>query len=191
MMTKNKTLKKRVNPFGKNGLRKLGFLLTFSILGCVTVHVNFPESAVQRAADDFVRDIYKGTTEVAGANTPSAEEEAAEVKKTVLKAKTPSKSKKSGKLPASNHPKKNNNDSSRVEPTRSIFNFFIRSAYADGLKFSSSAAKKLQEKMKARAPEILALQKAGVVCESSDGKLKAINLAKAKDPAHEIGRAHV
>lgn len=34
---------------------------------CITVNVNFPESAVQRAADDFVRDLYKDDTKAAPA----------------------------------------------------------------------------------------------------------------------------
>ena len=35
-------------------------LLTISFLSsCVTVNVNFPESAVQKASDDYVRDLYR------------------------------------------------------------------------------------------------------------------------------------
>ena len=41
--------------FLKKGLMLLGVAAAF---GCITVNVNFPESAVQRAADDFVKDIY-------------------------------------------------------------------------------------------------------------------------------------
>jgi len=41
----------------------LAFLLSFSLLAafaaCVTVHVNFPESAVQKATDEYVRELYK------------------------------------------------------------------------------------------------------------------------------------
>jgi uncharacterized protein YdbL (DUF1318 family) len=39
----------------------LALLITVSaiIVGCVTVNVNFPESAVQKASDDYVRDIYR------------------------------------------------------------------------------------------------------------------------------------
>jgi uncharacterized protein YdbL (DUF1318 family) len=29
------------------------------VVGCVTVNVNFPESAVQKASDDYVRDLYR------------------------------------------------------------------------------------------------------------------------------------
>src|SRR3954470_20952661 len=34
-------------------------LLSFSFAACVTVNVNFPESAVQKATDDYVRDLYR------------------------------------------------------------------------------------------------------------------------------------
>lgn len=34
-------------------------LLGVALAACVTVNVNFPESVVQRAADDYVRDLYK------------------------------------------------------------------------------------------------------------------------------------
>ncbi len=37
------------------------FILFF--LGCVTVNVNFPEGAVQRAADDYVKELYKARQE--------------------------------------------------------------------------------------------------------------------------------
>ena len=34
-------------------------LLLFTGLACVTVHVTFPESAVQKATDDYVRELYR------------------------------------------------------------------------------------------------------------------------------------
>lgn len=34
-------------------------LISSAVVGCVTVNVNFPESAVQKASDDYVRDIYR------------------------------------------------------------------------------------------------------------------------------------
>ena len=43
-----------------NRLRAMGIAFgIFFIASCITVNVNFPESAVQRAADDFVRDLYQ------------------------------------------------------------------------------------------------------------------------------------
>ena len=41
-------------------LRMLGVATLLTTLGaCVTVNVNFPESAVQKATDDYVRDLYR------------------------------------------------------------------------------------------------------------------------------------
>jgi uncharacterized protein YdbL (DUF1318 family) len=47
-------------------------LIAFSgVSGCVTVNVNFPESAAQRATDDYVKDLYR-TRERRGAGNGSA-----------------------------------------------------------------------------------------------------------------------
>ena len=53
-------------------------LLGMSTAACVTVNVNLPEGAVQRAADDYVRELYKakerskGTPEAAPSAKPAA-----------------------------------------------------------------------------------------------------------------------
>lgn len=56
-MTRNRRpqqTQSRASHFGK-----FAILIAFAfILSCVTVNVNFPESAVERAADDFVKDLY-------------------------------------------------------------------------------------------------------------------------------------
>jgi uncharacterized protein YdbL (DUF1318 family) len=39
----------------------LSSVLFFLLAGCITVNVYFPESAVQKAADDFVNDLYRET----------------------------------------------------------------------------------------------------------------------------------
>ena len=55
----------------------LCFSLSFAIItGCVTVNVNFPESAVQKASDDFVGDLYRTkeqgkSTNLKGSPTPT------------------------------------------------------------------------------------------------------------------------
>lgn len=46
--------------------RSISFLTIFSLMffiSCVTVNVNFPEGAVQRAADDYVSELYKAKAE--------------------------------------------------------------------------------------------------------------------------------
>src|SRR5579872_4764189 len=57
---KNQTIR-LVNPFGKPIGKILAITIATLVTSCITVNVNFPESAVQRAADDFVQDLYKGT----------------------------------------------------------------------------------------------------------------------------------
>lgn len=55
---KQTTVPNIAQRFGRTG-RKVFFLLGIIVVfGCITVNVNFPESAVQRAADDFVDDLY-------------------------------------------------------------------------------------------------------------------------------------
>lgn len=46
---------------------------------CVTVNVNFPESAVQKATDDYVRDLYRAKEK--GKAAPSSEQSAAPASK--------------------------------------------------------------------------------------------------------------
>jgi len=51
----------------------ISFLVLFglTLAGCVTVNVNFPESAVQKASDDYVRDLYR-TKEQGHLTTPTS-----------------------------------------------------------------------------------------------------------------------
>jgi uncharacterized protein YdbL (DUF1318 family) len=53
----------------------LASLLCFSLLAaigaCVTVNVNFPESAVQKATDEYVRELYKARDRKTPAGQPS------------------------------------------------------------------------------------------------------------------------
>jgi uncharacterized protein YdbL (DUF1318 family) len=62
-----KTLKSHATRLNFN-LLALVLALTFAS-GCVTVNVNFPESAVQKASDDYVRDLYR-TKEQSKSTTP-------------------------------------------------------------------------------------------------------------------------
>ena len=65
----------KTNPKMPVNLRKfksgLVFVLLTLVVGCVTVNVNFPEGAVQKASDDYVRDLYR-TKEQSKAPTPKA-----------------------------------------------------------------------------------------------------------------------
>jgi uncharacterized protein YdbL (DUF1318 family) len=47
----------------------LQIIILLILSSCITVNVNFPESAVQRAADDFVRELYQKTEETKPSNS--------------------------------------------------------------------------------------------------------------------------
>ncbi|MBX9765723.1 MAG: YdbL family protein [Bdellovibrionales bacterium] len=52
--------------------QKTTAILTLAILtSCVTVNVNFPEGAVQKAADDYVRELYKSKQKTTPEGKPS------------------------------------------------------------------------------------------------------------------------
>lgn len=54
-------------------LGKLATLVAFALAtSCVTVNVNFPETAVQRASDDFVHDLYKEKDKTEVESEPSS-----------------------------------------------------------------------------------------------------------------------
>lgn len=162
----------------KNNLnaRRFGSALTFAsialIVSCVTVNVNFPESAVQRAADDFVQDLYKGTTSVADTNSKDAASDAAAMKKSVKK--------KSGKTPAAESTKK---------PTSFRFEIFS-SAYAidvsSEVKNDTPKALELKQKMRSRIEVLNSWKQKGVVCETMQGVLKLAAPAKAGDDAAKV-----
>jgi len=48
------------------------FGVTAAVASCVTVNVNFPESAVQQATDDYVRDLYRAKSKGGKIEDPSA-----------------------------------------------------------------------------------------------------------------------
>ena len=58
-----------------SGIAAAGLILMALIAGpvaCVTVNVNFPESAVQKETDDFVRDLYRAKEKGKASPAPSA-----------------------------------------------------------------------------------------------------------------------
>lgn len=142
------------------------------ITSCVTVNVNFPESAVQRAADDFVQDLYKGTTAVADADAKGTASDAAAMKKSMKK--------KSGKVPAAESVKK---------PTSFRLELFS-SAYAVDIdarvKTDSPQALELKQKMRSRIESINVWKQKGVVCETMQGVLKLAAPTKAGGDAAKV-----
>jgi hypothetical protein len=149
----------------------LAALAFFSAAACITVNVNFPESAVQRAADDFVRDLYKGTAAAtADTDAGTAEAESEAVKSTVKRS-----SKKKAVKPVS------------TEPTTWNFSLFEQ-AHAQEINTSTPKALELKAKMKSRVNQIVEWKDKGVLCEASDGTLGVANISKAGAKAGEVTR---
>lgn len=57
-------------------LASLSLISFFASAACVTVNVNFPESAVQKATDDYVREIYRAKEKGKGSTSPAVAEPA-------------------------------------------------------------------------------------------------------------------
>lgn len=171
-MSKNKN--HNVRRFGK-----LALVLTTLVLGsCITVNVNFPESAVQRAADDFVRDLYRGTTAVAEADTKvDAKGDAAAVKSSVKKS-----SKKKSEHPAPSDVAKPG------EPHGWIIDFGIASAHAQELNMHSPKAESIKARMKGRVGEIAKWKSKGAICETSDAMLVFKSPDKAGGEAASVSK---
>lgn len=168
-----KTLKMNLaaRRFGK----VFSVLALATIVSCVTVNVNFPESAVQRAADDFVRDLYKDGTAVADANAKDTANDADAMKGSIKK----STKKKPAKAPTS----------SESKPTSFEFSLF-NSAYASRLssevQTNSEKAAKIKAKMADRVSALMEWKNKGVICETQDGMLKISNPAKAGESASKV-----
>lgn len=165
----------RLNLAARRCGKAISVLALASIVACVTVNVNFPESAVQRAADDFVRDLYKEGTAVADANAKETANDANAMKGAIKK----SSKKKPAKVPAS----------TEAEPTSFEFSLFS-SAYASRIsaevKTNSANAEKLKAKMAGRVSELMKWKEKGVICETKDGMLKISNPAKAGADAGKV-----
>ena len=133
----------------------LAACMLFGALACVTVNVNFPESAVQKATDDYVRELYrakeKGRSSSPEAPTPAASTQPSTKDKT---------ENKSSVLPFS----------------------FIQTVWAGDLVFrvDSDKAYTIQDNLRKRLSDVLAYKRAGVLGESNDGLLVLKNPDKSK-----------
>ena len=135
--------------FGRTQINWLVFAAAFVALSaCITVNVNFPESAVQRAADDFVRDLYKDSS----AQSSDAEEPTSPVKT------------KKKKAPASN---------AKPSVSSSILKFFdfLPTAHAQELNMSSPKSKEIRARMGSRVGEIVKFKQKGALGENFEGEL--------------------
>lgn len=148
------------------------------IAACVTVNVNFPESAVQQAANDFVSDLYKGEKTVANADAKTTDSDAAALKGSMKKT---SKKKVPQKVPASVPA----SAPAESKPTSFQITLFD-SAYAIELNTGTPKALELKRKMAARVGDLQTWKQKGVVCETADGMVKLAAPGKAGADAGKV-----
>lgn len=167
---KTKTLKMNAPRFGR--LAILAALIASA--SCITVNVNFPESAVQRAADEFVKDLYKdpGKKIASDEAAKEAAKDAAEVKKAVKKNKKKTE-------PASEKP---------AGSTHLRINFGVAEAYAveAELEMHTPKIESIRVKMSAQGPALEKWKKSGVICETNDGMLDMADASKAGGAIDEV-----
>lgn len=138
-------------------IRAFALAVASACAACITVNVNFPESAVKQAADDFVRDLYKDSA------TASAGEAASD----------------SARVPTSNESEKPAKKKKNAKPAPNPSTFFdllraldpLPAALAEELNMSSSKAKSIKGRMSARLGEILKWKAKGALGETYDGNL--------------------
>lgn len=115
--------------------------------------MNLPESAVQQASDDYVRELYK----------------AKERGKTASPIPSVSPSRSPSHSPSPSPSNKSSLD----------FNF-ISEAYAGGLRTDSENSTKIKGRQASRLDELLAAKRAGVIGEGNDGFLVLKNIDPSK-----------
>lgn len=140
-------------------------------LGCVTVNVNFPESAVQKETDDFVRDLYRAKEKgkAASNGTSSGNSPAPASASTHAQASPSAKPAISGGKPAAPKPA---TTSPAPKHTSSWNLALVPSAFAaEGFRVSTDKALQIRDRMSARVDEVLAQKRAGVLGETNEGLL--------------------
>ena len=120
---------------------------------CVTVNVNFPESAVQKASDDYVKDLYKAKE----------------------KGKTPSSSSPSS-LPAKTPEKSSFHMMELLIPSA-----YAEGAEDEAFQIQlGPKAKEIQSRQASRISEIVEQKQAGLLGETADGLLVLRDAKKLK-----------
>lgn len=127
--------------------------LVLATAACVTVNVNFPEGAVQKATDDYVRELYRSKPKGAPAAAPSPSAPRASLKPTTL-----------------------------VSAVLNAL-VAIPEARADGEISipRSAAAQAATERMQSRLEQVLRWKRAGALGETQDGKLVVRQPASGQD----------
>ncbi len=168
--------------FGKNNFWISGILFLFA--SCITVNVNFPESAVKKAADDFVKELYSSEAQAsapkdlqeANPTQYDVERQAQEVKKSIKK-----KSKKRKVSESPEHARDVDATKANDEPTPkqespepqsfNVWPDLIATAFAQEINTSSPQATKIKTRMAARVRDLSKWKSKGSLGESYDGTL--------------------
>ena len=154
-MTKSKSLVSRPKFFERllGGLQAMALTLSsVAVVSCVTVNVNFPESAVQKATDDYVRDLYR----------------ARERGKTGVSTPEPS-------TPAPITPK-----GASALPQGTSLMASAWAAEDEGFRVSTVKSQAIKENLRSRIDEVLLQKRTGVLGETRDGKLVIRDPSKLK-----------
>lgn len=148
------------NPIS-NKLRALSVaaisLSLFGAQACVTVNVNFPEGAVQKQTDDYVKDLYR-----------------ARERKNVAPASVPTPS-----GPSSQAPKK------KTAPLMSALETLVLPAFranAEDTSFNINTAEALniKESLRSRVGDIIKYKKQGFIGETKDGMVRTQDSVNSK-----------
>jgi uncharacterized protein YdbL (DUF1318 family) len=129
-------------------------VLALANVSCVTVNVNFPESAVQQATDEYVRDIYRTRGGKNGKNQPGSEVTPAPTKSEI-----------------------------EFRPLYQLAqSILISEAHAaEGVfKADTDKALEIKTRLSSRVSEVIAQKKAGVLGETNDGLLQLKGADKLK-----------
>ncbi len=172
---KSRKKEKKMITSKKFFIQSIALINVVLIGACITVNVNFPESAVKKTADDFVADLYKTADKSGDVGTAPS--------RGVAKKKGPATTKPESKA------------ETKTEPTKDGATLFFDRL--DNFRFpnfeliSSAQASELDEiksRMASRLAELSRLKADGTVCETRDGLVKLKNPAKAGGNAAKIAK---
>ncbi len=120
--------------------------LALAASACVTVNVNLPESAVQKATDDYVHDLYRSRDKPA--------------------AKSPVPSASAAPMPAA---------SPTTRTSRAVDFSLFNSAWADStdgtLRVTSAKTEEIRTRLRSRLDDVLNDKRQGILGEGADGLL--------------------
>lgn len=156
------TPSKCVSPVSKFPLHQLlGCIATIVLAApaCVTVNVNFPEGAVQKQTDDYVKDLYR-----------------AREKKNVAPASVPASTVPTGSTQSPQSSRYSYPDFLKT------WVFMSSDAVAEEVSFNinTSEALSIKESLRSRVSEMIKYKKQGMIGETKDGLVRTQDAANSK-----------